>query len=80
MSALLLRDWTLTTEHRPLNSLRCKAGGIPGMVAMVLQVLLLMWMRTAINYQYRYGYIHSLPFNPGRADRCFAPLVQRQHG
>jgi len=31
------------------------SGGIPGMVAMALQVFTLMWMRTTINYQYRYG-------------------------
>jgi hypothetical protein len=31
------------------------AGGIPGMLAMSVQVLTLMWLRTTINYQYRYG-------------------------
>ena len=30
-------------------------GGIPGLVAMVLQVVLLMWMRTTINYQMKTG-------------------------
>ncbi|CAB9523940.1 Mitochondrial carrier protein [Seminavis robusta] len=30
-------------------------GGIPGMVAGVVQVLSLMWLRTIINYQCRYG-------------------------
>lgn len=30
-------------------------GGVPGMVAMSLQVTLLMWMRTAINYSYAHG-------------------------
>ena len=30
-------------------------GGLPGMVAMMAQVSTLMWLRTAINYQYRYG-------------------------
>jgi hypothetical protein len=30
-------------------------GGIPGMAAMGIQVLSLMWLRTTINYQYRYG-------------------------
>jgi len=34
---------------------RALSGGIPGMVAMGLQVLTLMWLRTTINYQYRYG-------------------------
>eukprot|EP00041_Stephanoeca_diplocostata_P009209 m.140064 g.140064 ORF g.140064 m.140064 type:complete len:305 (+) comp17650_c0_seq5:100-1014(+) len=30
-------------------------GGIPGAAAMILNVVLLMWLRTAINYQYRHG-------------------------
>ena len=30
---------------------RALGGGIPGAVAMVLQVLLLMWLRTTVNYQ-----------------------------
>ena len=30
-------------------------GGIPGAIAMLLQVVLLMWLRTTINYQYRHG-------------------------
>lgn len=30
-------------------------GGLPGMAAMMAQVSSLMWLRTAINYQYRYG-------------------------
>jgi hypothetical protein len=30
-------------------------GGLPGMVAMGLQVSTLMWLRTTLNYQYRYG-------------------------
>jgi hypothetical protein len=30
-------------------------GGIPGMAAMMAQVSTLMWLRTTINYQYRYG-------------------------
>ena len=30
-------------------------GGISGMIAMVLQVVLLMWLRTVVNYQYRHG-------------------------
>lgn len=31
------------------------SGGIPGMAAMAVQVLSLMWLRTTVNYQYRYG-------------------------
>ncbi|CAM9888313.1 unnamed protein product, partial [Laminaria digitata] len=34
---------------------RAGSGGLPGAAAGVLQVLTLMWMRTVINYQYRYG-------------------------
>ena len=30
-------------------------GGIPGAVTMVLQVVLLMWLRTTVNYQMRHG-------------------------
>jgi hypothetical protein len=30
-------------------------GGAAGAMAMVLQVVTLMWIRTAMNYQYRYG-------------------------
>lgn len=31
------------------------AGGLPGMAAMAAQVTTLMWMRTTMNYQYKYG-------------------------
>lgn len=34
---------------------RALGGGLAGAMAMVLQVVLLMWMRTTINFQYRYG-------------------------
>jgi len=34
---------------------RALGGGLPGAVAMVLQVVLLMWLRTAVNYQMRHG-------------------------
>lgn len=34
---------------------RALGGGVPGAMAMVLQVLLLMWLRTAMNYQYKHG-------------------------
>ena len=30
-------------------------GGLPGAVAGVVQVLMMMWLRTVINYQMRYG-------------------------
>jgi len=34
---------------------RALSGGVPGMVAMGIQVCSLMWLRTTVNYQYRYG-------------------------
>lgn len=34
---------------------RALGGGIPGAAAMAVQVLSLMWLRTTVNYQYRYG-------------------------
>ncbi|KAL7551650.1 hypothetical protein ACHAWF_014835 [Thalassiosira exigua] len=34
---------------------RAVGGGVPGAVAGMVQVLSLMWLRTVINYQYRYG-------------------------
>ncbi|KAG2484091.1 hypothetical protein HYH03_017110 [Edaphochlamys debaryana] len=46
---------------RPLGQVLSEAGrkalggGVPGALAMATQVLTLMWMRTTINYQYRYG-------------------------
>lgn len=34
---------------------RALGGGLPGAIAMGVNVLSLMWLRTTINYQYRYG-------------------------
>lgn len=34
---------------------RALGGGLPGMAAMTVQVVSLMWLRTTVNYQYRYG-------------------------
>mmetsp|Transcript_49441 Transcript_49441/g.96684 ORF Transcript_49441/g.96684 Transcript_49441/m.96684 type:complete len:305 (+) Transcript_49441:1-915(+) len=34
---------------------RALGGGLPGFVAMILQVVLLMWLRTLVNYQYSRG-------------------------
>uniref|UniRef100_A0A7S3LN35 Mitochondrial carrier protein n=1 Tax=Aplanochytrium stocchinoi TaxID=215587 RepID=A0A7S3LN35_9STRA len=31
------------------------SGGLPGGLAMIIQVLSLMWLRTTVNYQYRFG-------------------------
>jgi hypothetical protein len=48
-------------EPQPLSEVlrnagrKALGGGIPGAAAMGIQVLSLMWMRTTINYQYRYG-------------------------
>lgn len=45
----------------PLNDILAKAGrralggGVSGAIAGVAQVILLMWLRTTMNYQYRYG-------------------------
>lgn len=52
---------TETKPHLKLNQILIKAGkrgiggGIPGAIAGAIQVLTLMWLRTIINYQYRYG-------------------------
>ena len=34
---------------------RALGGGLPGFVAMLIQVVALMWMRTLVNYQYSRG-------------------------
>lgn len=34
---------------------RALNGGIPGLIAMVFQVILLIWLRTTVNYQYKNG-------------------------
>jgi hypothetical protein len=34
---------------------RALGGGLPGFVAMIIQVLALMWLRTLVNYQYSRG-------------------------
>ncbi|GIL50246.1 hypothetical protein Vafri_6480 [Volvox africanus] len=50
-----------SSNPKPLSQILSDAGrkalggGIPGMAAMATQVVTLMWMRTTINYQYRYG-------------------------
>ena len=59
----LLRMNDDSSKNRPLtlNQLLLKAGkkglggGIPGFIAGIFQVLSLMWLRTIINYQCRYG-------------------------
>jgi hypothetical protein len=49
------------TKQKPLSQILREAGkkalggGIPGALAMVIQVLALMWMRTTINYQHSKG-------------------------
>lgn len=47
---------------------RALGGGLPGACAMALQVLSLMWMRTTINYQYRYGTSTLVAFRTLYAD------------
>jgi len=52
---------SLEDEKRPLSSIvaeagrRALGGGLPGAMAMGVQVVSLMWLRTTMNYQYRYG-------------------------
>jgi len=55
---------------------RALGGGIPGAVAMVLQVVLLMWLRTTINYQYRNGGTIANAFNTLYADGGVARFYQ----
>ncbi|KAK2080833.1 hypothetical protein QBZ16_000687 [Prototheca wickerhamii] len=49
------------SEPTPLSEVlrnagkKALGGGIPGAAAMAIQVLSLMWLRTTVNYQYRYG-------------------------
>lgn len=47
-SKTFLRTLTLARQ-------KALAGGVSGFVAGVIQVLTLMWLRTTVNYQYRYG-------------------------
>jgi len=48
-------------ENQPLSEVlrnagrKALGGGIPGAAAMAIQVFALMWLRTTVNYQYRYG-------------------------
>lgn len=50
-----------TKEGQPLGDVlrnagkKALGGGIPGAAAMAVQVVSLMWLRTTVNYQYRYG-------------------------
>lgn len=46
-----------STQPSPLQKAIKDAlgGGLPGMFAMSIQVTSLMWLRTTVNYQYRYG-------------------------
>ncbi|GLI63189.1 hypothetical protein VaNZ11_006085 [Volvox africanus] len=52
---------SMRSSPKPLSEILSDAGrkalggGIPGMAAMATQVVTLMWMRTTVNYQYRYG-------------------------
>jgi len=44
-----------TSEILHAAGQRALGGGLPGAAAMFVQVLSLMWLRTTMNYQYRYG-------------------------
>eukprot|EP00201_Polytomella_parva_P008961 CAMPEP_0175059816 /NCGR_PEP_ID=MMETSP0052_2-20121109/12642_1 /TAXON_ID=51329 ORGANISM="Polytomella parva, Strain SAG 63-3" /NCGR_SAMPLE_ID=MMETSP0052_2 /ASSEMBLY_ACC=CAM_ASM_000194 /LENGTH=409 /DNA_ID=CAMNT_0016325407 /DNA_START=532 /DNA_END=1761 /DNA_ORIENTATION=- len=44
-------NWRVLSEARN----KALSGGLPGMAAMFVQVLSLMWIRTTTNYQYRHG-------------------------
>ena len=57
-----------TNEHLKYAALRSLEGGLAGAIAMSSQVLTLMWMRTAINYQYRYGTTTMTAFKTLYAD------------
>ena len=83
---ILSSQQTSSTETKALklNQILIKAGkrgiggGIPGAIAGVIQVLTLMWLRTIINYQYRYGTsfmgaIRTL-FNEGGIPRFYRGL------
>lgn len=58
---------------------RAYQGGIAGASAMAIQVLTLMWMRTTINYQYRYGTSTTSAFkflwNDGGIPRFYRGLI-----
>lgn len=53
-------------------------GGIPGAIAGAVQVICLMWLRTVINYQYRYGsnFIQALShlYGNGGISRLYSGL------
>lgn len=55
---LMLYDMNQNQKQQTSTNQVLKAalgGGIPGMCAMAIQVTTLMWLRTTMNYQYRYG-------------------------
>jgi len=50
---IIIGTRTSTVLHKALK--RAVGGGLPGAIAGIIQVLSMMWLRTVINYQYRYG-------------------------
>ena len=44
-----------TSEQLKKAANKALGGGLAGAAAMVVQVTTLMWMRTTMNYQYKYG-------------------------
>lgn len=78
-------DTTTPYPHQSMSQILAEAGkkglggGIPGFVAGVIQVLTLMWLRTVVNYQCRYGttFRQSLItlFNNGGIPRFYRGLA-----
>jgi len=72
-------DTTTPYPHQSMSQILAEAGkkglggGIPGFVAGVIQVLTLMWLRTVVNYQCRYGTNWSPLFSLAPRD-CFLIL------
>lgn len=69
-------------QKESITSLAWKSalgGGIPGMAAMATQVTTLMWLRTVMNYQYRYGTTmkHALKtlYSQGGIRRLYAGYI-----
>jgi len=56
-----LKNSSSTWWKRSLNA--AIKGGASGSIAMILQVFLLMWLRTTVNYQYKYGVDSSTAFS-----------------
>lgn len=81
---LVKKTKIMTNETMTLNQILIKAGkrglggGLPGAIAGVVQVTTLMWLRTIINYQCRYGttfrQAFTTLFNDGGIPRFYRGL------